>query len=223
MGHDEPVGLRAERRWALVELHDAATDDEPMVHRNLTPKTILVKYDNSPILTGFDRAKIPSDISVASSVATTGQWNEAIAPEVRSQGLSAADHRSDVYSLCACLTGLFQGREDQASRHAIETFAKGLVEKPEDRRALQDLEVSLSKLLGESVPIPQPPPARFWTEEQVVPFHDRGYRIVARLGSGGVGTTFKVVEIDRSTKEDLGTYVAKVGHNAETGNRVLKA
>ena len=54
-------------------------------------------------------------------------------------------------------------------------------------------------------------------------FHDRDYRIVSRLGSGGVGTTFKVVEIDRSTKEDLGTYVAKVGHNAETGNRVLKA
>ena len=38
-----------------------------------------------------------------------------------------------------------------------------------------------------------------------------------------MGTTFKVVEIDRSTKEDLGTYVAKVGHNAETGQRVLKA
>ena len=46
---------------------------------------------------------------------------------------------------------------------------------------------------------------------------------MARLGSGGVGTTFKVVEIDRSTKEDLGTYVAKVGHNSETGQRVLRA
>jgi serine/threonine protein kinase len=31
------------------------------------------------------------------------------------------------------------------------------------------------------------------------------------------------VEIDRSTKEDLGTHVAKIGHNAETGQRVLKA
>ncbi len=38
-----------------------------------------------------------------------------------------------------------------------------------------------------------------------------------------VGTTFKVVEIDRSTKEELGTFVAKVGHNEETGQRVLKA
>src|SRR6184192_1688749 len=87
----------------------------------------------------------------------------------------------------------------------------------------EDLKGWLSELLGESVPPPAPPPARFWTEEQVVRFRDRDYRIVSRLGSGGVGTTFKVVEIDRSTKEDLGTYVAKVGHSAETGRRVLKA
>ncbi len=32
-----------------------------------------------------------------------------------------------------------------------------------------------------------------------------------------------MVKIDRSTKEDLGTYVAKVAHNGETGRRVLKA
>jgi serine/threonine protein kinase len=98
-----------------------------------------------------------------------------------------------------------------------------LAEEAEERSTLQDLETSLSELLGESIPPPAPPPARFWTEEQVVRFRDRDYRIVARLGSGGVGTTFKVVEVDRSTKEDLGTYVAKVGHNTETGRRVLKA
>lgn len=207
---------------ALAELHDAGTGDEPMVHRNLTPKTILVRHDNLPILTGFDRTKIPSDISVASSGTPTREWGATVAPEIRAQGLTAADHRSDVYSLCACLSGLFQGRQDEASRRAMEHFAKGLAEHPEERRALQDLEVSLSELLGESVPPPPPPPARFWTEDQVVRFHERDYRIVVRLGSGGVGTTFKVVEIDRSTREDLGTYVAKVGHNAETGRGVLK-
>ncbi|MEK7993657.1 MAG: NERD domain-containing protein kinase family protein, partial [Planctomycetota bacterium] len=208
---------------ALKELHEAGAGHEPMVHRNLTLKTILVKHDNSPILTGFERTKIPSDISVASTGAPTGDWDGTVAPEVRTQGLGAADHGSDVYSLCACLTGLFQGREDDPSRRAAETLAKGVAEDPEARGTLQELEASLSELLGESVPPPAPPPARFWTEDQVVRFRDRDYRIVARLGSGGVGTTFKVVEIDRSTKEDLGTYVAKVGHNAETGRRVLKA
>ena len=52
---------------------------------------------------------------------------------------------------------------------------------------------------------------------------DRDYRIVTRLGSGGVGTTFKVVEIDRVTKEDLGTYVAKTAHQQQTGQRILKS
>ena len=52
---------------ALAELHEAGAGHEPMVHRNLTPKTILVKYDNSPILTGFELTKIPTDISVAPS------------------------------------------------------------------------------------------------------------------------------------------------------------
>jgi len=208
---------------ALDELHKPGTGDEPMVHRNLTPKTILVKHDNSPILTGFERTKIPSDISVASAGAPTGEWDTTVAPEVRLHGLSAADHRSDVYALCTCLTGLFQGREDEVSRRARETLARGVAGVREERDTLQYLEASLSELLGESVPPPATPPARFWTEEQVVRFRDRDYRIVARLGSGGVGTTFKVVEVDRSTKEDLGTYVAKVGHHAETGRRVLKA
>lgn len=208
---------------ALTELHEAGMDDEPMVHRNLTPKTILVKYDNSPILTGLDRAKIPSDISVASAGSHLAELGTIVAPEVRSQGLTAADQRSDVYSLCASLSKLFHGRDDEADKQAMEACATGLVDDPEERCTLQDLDASLSKLLGDSISLPLPPPARFWTEEQVVRFRERDYRIVARLGSGGVGTAFKVVEIDRLTNEDLGTYVAKVGHQAETGTRVLRA
>ena len=56
-----------------------------------------------------------------------------------------------------------------------------------------------------------------------MPFRDQSYRIVSLLGSGGVGTTFKVVKIHRETKGDLGTYVAKVARDEETGRRVLGA
>ena len=208
---------------ALGELRDATTDDECMVHRNLTPKTILVKHDNSPILIGFEKTRIPSDISVASAGGSAEESKSEISPEVRAQGLSAADHRSDVYSLCASLAKLFRGREDEESLRVERTLAMGLEEEPGARAALQDLESSLSGLLGEPAPHPAPPPARFWTEGQVVLFRDRDYRIVEHLGSGGVGTVFKVVEIDRSTEGDLGTYVAKVARDQETGRRVLKA
>src|SRR6266542_2574122 len=37
---------------ALEELHGATSNEEPVVHRNLNTKTILVKYNNSPFLTG---------------------------------------------------------------------------------------------------------------------------------------------------------------------------
>jgi serine/threonine protein kinase len=208
---------------ALSELHESRTGNEPMVHRNLTPKTILVRHDNSPIFTGFERAKIPFDVSVASSGVPCAEWDSAVAPEVRAEGLRAADYRSDIYSVAACLTTLFHGRQDEGSRRATEAIALGLAELPEHRATLQDLEASLSGLLGESATPAPPPSARFWTEDQVVRFRDHDYRIVARLGSGGVGTTFKVVEIDRSTKEDLGTYVAKVARDQERGRQVRNA
>ena len=181
-----------------------------------------MKYDNTPILTGFERSKVPSEISVVSS-GVPAEHQATFAPEVRSQGLAAADQRSDVYSLCACLAHVFNERADGLGRQAAAAVARGHAEQPHERDTLDALDAALGELLGESIPLPPAPPARFWTEDQVVRFRERDYRIVARLGSGGIGMTFKVVEIDRSTSEDLGTYVAKVAHNGATGERVLRA
>ena len=208
---------------ALDELHQAETGDNRLVHRNLTPETILVRHDNSPILTGFERTKIPSDISVASAGSELGTWEPIFSPEVRAQGLGVADQRSDVYSLCACLIRLFENSQDETSQVAAHVLAEGLAKEPERRARLEDLETSLAQLLGESVPAPTIPPARFWAEEQEVAFGNYTYRIVSQLGSGGVGTAFKVEKIDSSTKEELGTYVAKVGQSEDSGNQVLKS
>jgi serine/threonine protein kinase len=208
---------------ALADLHQAGGAEEPLVHRNLTPRTILVRHDNSPIFTGFDRTRIPSDVSVASSSPPATDYPTTVAPEIQALGLAAADQRSDVYSLCNCLSGLFSGRDDGMSSGAIEILSAGCAGSPEQRSGLEELDRALSELVGDSIPPPPAPPARFWTEDQTIRFNGRDYRIITRLGSGGVGTTFKVVEVDRATKEDLGTYVAKVAHEGDTGRRVLKA
>lgn len=208
---------------ALAELHCAGSEDNSLIHRNLTPQTILVRYDNTPIFTGFDRTRIPSDISVASSNLAEDNSKAWTAPEVTSQGLGAADQRSDIYSLCVCLSRLFADLTDDLSTKSLEILASGQESIPNQRSRLADLEQSFSELLGDSVAQAPAPPARFWTEDQVVRFHGRDYRIVSRLGSGGIGTTYKVVELDRSSQEELGTYVAKVVHDCDTGRRVLKS
>ena len=208
---------------SLEEFHRTETGEGHLVHRNLTPETILVKHDNTPILVGFERTKIPAEISVAAPTYELGKWATVVSPEVRAQGLGAADQRSDVYSLCACLTLLFREGQDETSQQATRILAKGISVEPNARPSLPDLGLSLAQLLGESLPVPATPPARFWAEDQEVRFGNHTYRIVTRLGSGGVGTAFKVEKIDPSTKEELGTYVAKAGHNAEPGQQVLKS
>ena len=215
---------------ALGELHEASEGEEPMLHRNLTPRTILVRHDNAPnntpnntpILTGFQYARIPADVTVAVSGGAEDEWDVAVAPEIRQQGLGAADRQSDVYSLCASLSVLFAERDDDESLEVSMALAEGSADEPAARTTLEKLRDSLSDLLGEP-PTVVAPPARFWSEDQIVKFRDQDYRIISRLGSGGVGTTFKVVRIDSATGGDLGAYVAKVVSDEETGRRVLQA
>ncbi len=204
---------------ALEAMHKSGGDDQPMLHRNLTPATVLVKHDNSPILTGFDHARIPAEATVSPTTQEV-DWDPTTAPEVRAQGLNAADQRSDVYSLCASLSTLFDASADHAAASAL---AQGTAEDPAARSTLSKLNAALARLLGEQPPAPPTPPVRFWTEEQVIAFEGRNYRIVSRLGAGSIGTTFKVVKIDSATGEDLGAYVAKAVHDKETAKTVMRA
>ena len=222
---DTPARLAFARAalGALGELHGENLNDAPILHRNLTPGTVLVRHDNTPIFTGFELSRIPSEQSVASVGPPSGEWPPSTAPEVRAQGLHAADARSDRYALCASLRVLFEDRDDETSRQALEGLASGAADDPAQRGEPSALDARFSALLGESPPAPPPPPARFWTEDQIVPFRGGHYRVVERLGSGGVGTTFKVVQLDRTRQEEFGTFVAKVCHDEEAGRRAVGA
>ena len=208
---------------ALRELHESNPNGEGvMLHRNLTPRTILVNHDNSPVLTGFEHARIPTDVTVAIPDASM-EWEDQVAPEIRTLGRGAADQRSDVFSLCASLSLLFKSTDGDSVAEIAEILTSGTEHDPNKRISLPELEGSLSERLGESVPELPPSPARFWAEGQIVQFGEDSYKIISNLGSGGVGTTFKVTKFDRETQEEFGTYVAKVVHDKETGKRVLGA
>lgn len=208
---------------ALKEMHRAGGYECAIVHRNLTARTIRVRHDGKPIITGFHLTRIPSDVSVSGLSPSGKDWLATAAPEVRDGGLAAADQRSDIYSLCASLQVLFKDHDDPTAARALELLSRGMAGQPGERATLDELERAFTELLGQEIPSPPPPPARYWTEDQLIPFRDRHYRIVSRLGSGGVGITFKVVEWNPKTQEDLGVYVAKVVPHRDQGERVLKA
>lgn len=188
----ERIGFAKKTIGALSQMHAAGKEESPIIHRNLTPKTILVCHDGAPILTGFDLARIPFESSIGPAVVPSPGWEKTAAPEVREGGLSAADQRSDVYSLCASLRVIFEGNVSAEAQKAMEILQSGLAKLPEERVTLEQLTLFFAEMLGESVPRPEPPASRFWSEGQVVPFRDHDYRIVTRLGAGGVGITFKV-------------------------------
>lgn len=206
---------------ALVDLHTESSGGEPLVHRNISPETILVRHDNRPILTGFDRAKIPEHSTVPAVGATSESDETFVAPEVREQGLGAADHRSDIYQFCATLAELFSGRTDEASHRALEALDGGTAVAPNDRTDLRSLERAFRELSGEQVSRPPPPPAEFWTADQIVTFGGNDYKIVEKLGQGGIGIAYKVAKLDPRSAEPLGHYVAKVVLEAPTGRVVL--
>ncbi len=101
---------------ALADLHGNELDDAvPVVHRGLTPSTILVTARNSVLFTGFSLSRLPGQETVAKSPLPPGECADFAAPEVRSGGLSAADLRSDVYSLALSLKTIFQDRSEEES------------------------------------------------------------------------------------------------------------
>jgi len=182
---------------AVAQLQRAG-GDALMVHGNLSPDTILVMHDNSPVITGF--GLLDNDSQGTDSGA--GPW-------------------ADVRALRETLIGLFTELEgDWRAMGAVEALSQGQMEVSEATALLDSLAESLSDLTGKSADTPPVPAARYWTEGQIVSFQGRSYRIVVPLGAGGSGTTYKVVELDSDTGEEVGTFVAKVAHDREHGDRI---
>lgn len=212
---------------ALKELHGAQiepdVDGGPMIHRNLSPTTILVKHDDKPILTSFESARLPSEFSIGSETPIPGDLGDYIPPEIMREGTAAADIRSDIFSMATSLKKVFEGRQDVESQEAMNILAGYADPDPRRRGSLSDLDSLLTGLLGESIPDPTPLKVQFWTEDQVIRFGRSDYRILTRLGSGGIGTTFKVAQIEPSTNNESGVYVAKVIHKQADGETVLRS
>jgi serine/threonine protein kinase len=216
---------------ALNEIH-GLTDLESVkiVHRNLSPRSVLVGSHNEPVFVDFNLARLPSTETLG-TIQTSN--SEFAAPEVRVGGLSAASQSSDVYSLCSALLTLFANASDPKSEAARIALLSGCIDSAESRSSLSEIETHLRTCLADeqapALPFAPPdddaiPPSEYWSEGQLLPFGDNiTLRIVSRLGSGGIGRTFKVEQVDPVSGENFGTFVAKVMKNQESGRAALQA
>lgn len=200
-----------------------------IVHRNICPGTILVGSHNEPLYIDFSIARLPNTQTLGAVRPPDSEYD---APEVRQGGLAAATQSSDVYSLCASLLSLFKDDDAELAKPTRLVLQLGCVETPGDRPPLHDLHQKLRGLLAPAPPPqatfpfpfePDLPPSEYWCEGQIVIFRDMTLRVVSRLGTGGVGRTFKVEQVDPVSGENFGTFVAKVMKSADSGRAALQA
>ena len=213
---------------ALAELHqpESGSDAAPTLHRQITPRSLRVRHNNQPLFTELNLTRLGDAATLAPAAADFGELADYYAPEVRQGGLAIADPRSDVFSLCATLRTLFDG-DDAVSRQADAALAKGCVAAPGHRATLSNITAALADVgdadAAETTEPDRLPAAEFWDEDTVVPFQQSRYKVIGRLGGGGVGQTFKVVELDTDSEERFGTYVAKLVNDQADGSTVIRA
>ena len=215
---------------ALHDVHSLADPDGvKIVHRNLCPQSVLVGTRSEPVFVDFNLARLPSTETLGDVRSGDSEFD---APEVRAGGLAAASQRSDVFSLCSALLTLFANATDYISGAARDALSMGCAEAPESRVTLKAIETAMRGLLVGAVELERPfapphdadiPASEYWSEGQLLPFRDMTLRIVSRLGSGGVGRTFKVEQVDPVTGENYGTFVAKVMKSQDSGRAALQA
>lgn len=222
---------------ALNDIHEQGTIENqikaPILHRNITPESVHVRSNNEPLFTQLHLAKLPGAETVGGAGDATSSALEGVrhflAPEVLAGGIGASTIASDVYALCASLRLVFTSAPEAIEQplllvNILEMLDSGVVSAPGERPSTSDLYNQITRLVS-----PQDKPVSlvsvsYWDEDTVVEFNKRFYRIITRLGSGGFGITFKVMEVDPKTHDDLsGPYVAKVITKEAAGAASAKA
>ena len=215
-------------REALLGVADFHQPDDPtqppLVHRHITPVTLRVRHNGRPLFTDFSLTRLSDAQTISAAQHDFGPDAIFVAPEVLQGGLSMADSRSDVFALCKTLIVAFAG-DNPKENDAREFLEQGCSTNPEGRESLVDLAAVLER---NTVPAKSPaiaalPSPKYWDEDTIVPFQNSQYKIVGRLGGGGIGETFKVVEVNAKSDELYGTYVAKLIYRESDAESALRA
>ncbi len=207
-----------------------ALPDRPICHRNITPQTVLVRASGDVVLTQFQMARIGGAESVAGALSPDFEDRaDFVPPELRTSGLEAWTAEADIYAAAATLRTIFEQMwEEPPAREALDTLDQALIEDPALRSDVATLIDDLRRVMGPDAPpasreLRPPLDPKYWDDRTDRELNGRSYRIMTRLGSGGFGSTFKVIEVDREGNDRSGPYVAKVITHKSLGRRAAEA
>lgn len=220
---EERLKIAVEFARALDELHNPPDGSDCLYHRNLSPKSMFVCSGNVPMFGELRFTKSSRLSTVVSHVDGSASISTGYcAPEVLKDGFHNAGASADIYSLCKSLLDIFPTAE--SNEGIVEVLSQGLNSEPSKRPTLVHIADELSKLLPKATEISSPSilDAKYWDEGHRVRFRESTYQIDTKLGVGGFGTSFRVVEIDRNGDE-IGTFVAKTIHSHELAEPAINA
>lgn len=90
---EQRVAFAAAALEALAQMHGLTDENSvPVVHRNLSPETVLVAARNQPLFVGFHVSRLPATQTVGALAPSPppGPW---VAPEVQNDALAAASKK----------------------------------------------------------------------------------------------------------------------------------
>lgn len=204
---------------ALTAVHEAG-----VVHRNVSPQTILLGFDRRPHLTDFDRAFIESGYTVFPKTTTVRTDPAYVAPELEDSTDYDFDTAADMYSLGVLLYKLltdqvpFQDAAAARAKHGrperlpseladgVSAELDALVLRllhVEDYRQRPSAEVvgaqirsELGRTTGSAAGVAPPPVVRTAEKLEVGSILKGTMRVDAELGAGGIGKVLKIFHLD---------------------------
>ena len=184
-----------------------------------------MRANGKPIFFDLRFTKLAGLRTVANAPGFSNVTDYWIAPEVIAKGIHAAGTDADTFAICASLERIFLNQADSRTQAVRTVLAAGIEPTPHKRPTISTINQRLQSLLTKKISRNRPklPDARYWDEDLEIPFRGNLYKVVARLGQGGFGSTFKVVQINEQKREEVGYFVAKAIHDPNIGPAALEA